>query len=501
VGVRGARGSLVALVVAAALLAAAPAAASPAPSGPRTPLSHAGRWITDRAGRVVIMHGVNMVYKRAPYHPAAVGFNGPDADFLRRYGFNTVRLGVIYKAVEPAPGRYDGAYIRKLRATERILAKRRIFTMVDFHQDQYNEKFEGEGWPDWAVYDDGFPTEPTPGFGPTYFVSPGLNQTFTNFWLNRAGPGGIGLQDRYAAAWRRVALAFARRPYVMGYDLINEPWPGWQWPTCTHPEGCPPFEEQFLAPMQAKAMRAIREVDRRNLIWYEPVVTTQSGPEYWVPNPTGDPRAGMSFHVYCVAAVASFFPGFADSSCDQIDPITMQNGVERAEANGDTMMLSEFGATTNQVTIKRLVDLADRHMVSWQWWHYCGCNDPTTAGPGDVQALVADLRRAPRGSNLFHDKLRLLVRPYPQVIAGTPLSFTFDRGTRVFELAYSTRRASGRGSFRRGLSDVFIPRVQYRRGYRVRVKGAAVVSRPNAQHLLLRGNTGARRVDVTIAPR
>jgi endoglycosylceramidase len=498
--VRRVRGSLVAAALAASI-GALPAAAGAAPAAPQGPLSHAGRWITDRSGRVVILHGVNMVYKRPPYTPSATGFGADDAAFLRRYGLNTVRLGVIYKAVEPQPGRYAAAYIRNVAATERLLADQGIFTMVDFHQDQYNERFEGEGWPDWAVYDDGLPTEPTPGFGPTYFVSPGLNQAFNNFWLNRPGPGGVGLQDRYAAAWGRVARAFVGRPYVMGYDLINEPWPGWQWPSCANPVGCQLFEQEFLAPMQAKAMRAIREVDRRNLIWYEPVSTTQAGPEYWVPNPTDDPRAGMSFHVYCVAAVVSFLPAFADLSCDQLDPIAMQNGVDRAEANGDTMLLSEFGATTNLVTIKRIVDLADRHMISWQWWHYCGCDDPTTAGPGDVQALVGDTRRAPRGGNLFHEKLDLVVRPYPQAVAGTPLRWSYDRETDRFRLSYSTERASGAGRFRRGLSDIFIPRLHYRRGYRVSASGAAILSAPNAQHLVLRSRPAARSVTVTVSPR
>lgn len=38
-------------------------AASAAASGLALPLSHAGRWITDGRGRVVILHGVNQVFK------------------------------------------------------------------------------------------------------------------------------------------------------------------------------------------------------------------------------------------------------------------------------------------------------------------------------------------------------------------------------------------------------------------------------------------------------
>src|SRR5690349_4842231 len=66
-----------------------------------------GRWLVDSSGRVRIDHGVNLVYKRAPYVPAATGFGDDDAAFLARNGFTSVRLGLIWKAVEPGPGRYD----------------------------------------------------------------------------------------------------------------------------------------------------------------------------------------------------------------------------------------------------------------------------------------------------------------------------------------------------------------------------------------------------------
>ncbi|MEJ7876986.1 MAG: hypothetical protein WKF62_10020, partial [Solirubrobacterales bacterium] len=61
---------------------------------PRGPLDHEGRWITDKRGRVVILHGWNMVYKVGSYRPADTGFGGNDMRFLKRHGFNTIRLGI-----------------------------------------------------------------------------------------------------------------------------------------------------------------------------------------------------------------------------------------------------------------------------------------------------------------------------------------------------------------------------------------------------------------------
>jgi hypothetical protein len=48
---------------------------------PAAPIGHAGRWITDATGRVLLVTGVNMVNKLAPYTPAADGFHDADDAF------------------------------------------------------------------------------------------------------------------------------------------------------------------------------------------------------------------------------------------------------------------------------------------------------------------------------------------------------------------------------------------------------------------------------------
>jgi endoglycosylceramidase len=477
------------------LVLAMPAAAGAAPT---PPLGQHGGWITDARGRVVILHGVNMVYKRPPYDPALTGFGNDDAAFLARHGFNNVRLGTIYAGVEPRPGEYDDAYIARIGRVERMLARHGVFSLIDFHQDLYNERFGGEGFPDWAVLDDGLPAQPTVGFPLTYVTSPGLNRVFESLWSNRAGPGGVGLQDRYAAAWGHVARHFAGRPFVMGYDLINEPWQGQHLIARCGVGGCPDFERGPLATLQAKAMRAIRRHDTGSLIWYEPVILSQFGAaQYTMPNPTGDRRAGMSFHIYCLQGAA---PG-ANTTCGQFEQMSLDNARARGRANGDPLLLSEFGATDNLDVIHRMVDRADRAMVSWQWWHYCGCADPTTSGPGDAQAVVADPAKPPEGANVFAAKLAALVRPYPQAVAGTPRSYFFDRSTRTFTLSYSTARAGGAERFAAGsTTDVFVPGLHYPNGYSVTVHGARVASPARSRVLKLRSLPGADDVHVHIRP-
>jgi endoglycosylceramidase len=486
------------LAALAAALLAAPAAVA-AQSGrsqaaPRSPLGQAGRWIIDRSGRVVILHGLNMVNKQPPYQPGAVGFGGDDADFLRRNGFNTVRLGLIYKAVEPQPGRYASSYLRKERSIERLLAKRGIFSLVDFHQDLYNEKFGGEGWPDWAVLDDGVSAEPLTGFPASYITSPGLNRSFDNFWADKAGPAGVGLQVRYARAWARVASIFRSDDGVLGYDLLNEPWPGSTWMTCANTAGCPAFDTGSLQPFYEHVIARIRGADQQSLVFYEPQVLFNFGSNTSIGRLAAK-GLGFSFHVYCLTGLVAGGP----SSCSDLEELVFDNADAHAKETRTALMMSEFGATDDIETLERVVNAADDHMVSWQEWHYCGCDDPTTQGPGDVQALIKDPKKPPRGGNVFRGKLKALVRPYPQAVAGTPLEFSFDPDSNRFELVYTKQRASGHGSFRRGLTDVFIPRLHYRHGYRVKVKGAKVLSKPDRQHLILRAYRQARKVRVTVS--
>src|SRR5512144_930128 len=364
---------LVAVLLALSLLGLAPAAgAEPAAPRPRP----AGRWLLDEQGRVRIDHGVHMVYKRPPYAADAAGFGDDDARFLARNGFTTVRLGMTWKAVEPRPGRYDAVYLARVRRTVRTLHRHGIVALLDFHQ----------------------------------------------------GPDGVGLQDRYAAAWRHVARELRGTPGVQGFDILNEPFQGSQWATCLNPVGCPAYDAT-LTEFTQRVVDAIRSVDRRTPVYYEPNLFFNDGiPTYVAPEGR---RLAFSFHDYCgTSAMADSY----GPECDVVDGRTFANAEAQAADHEVAPMLTEFGATDDPATLHGVVDLAMRHRMGWQFWAYCGCEDPTTTGPGDKQALVADPAKPPQGSNLDMGKLRALAVPHPLRVAGTPVAYHFDRDTGLFTL-------------------------------------------------------------------
>ena len=491
---RGRLAALIAVTVACAASATAAAA-------PTAPLSQKGRWITDADGRVVVLHGWNMVHKRPPYYPSALGFSDDDAMFLRREGFNTIRLGIIHKALEPQPGVYDDAYINRILATARMLGRHGIWVLVDFHQDMLNERFNGEGEPDWVIDDDGLPAQPDQGFPANYLIMPALNRAFDHFWANDPPPGGgPGVLDRYSAAWRHVATRFRNERYLVGYDIFNEPWPGSQYPSCVSPAGCPAFDATLTA-FSKKVIGRIREVDKRTVVYYEPNLTFNSGAAEHHADP-GEARGGFSFHIYCLAetpGVATGAPRSAtrDQGCEAAEQLVYDNADQHSADSGDSLILTEFAASDDNTSIERMVRLADENEVSWQQWAYWN-RDPCCPRP--VEGLVVDPGKPPSGSNVKAGKLAVSARPFPHAVAGTPGRWRFDRQKKVFELSYSTTRFGG-GGFSRALdTEVAVPPVQYTRGYDVELSGADVRSGLDSSTLRLRAERGAKAVSVRVIP-
>jgi endoglycosylceramidase len=294
-----------------------------------------------------------------------------------------------------------------------------------------------------------------------------------------------------------VAERFRASRHVLGYDLLNEPWPGTAWQQCANPAGCPAFDAQLSA-FNERMLAAIRTVDPDTLVFYEPQVFFNNGALTNMAD-TGDAHTAMSFHDYCVTAGEG---GGGYEGCEPLDEMVFQNADDRAQTTGDALLLTEFGATDQPDVLLGVLGLADRHMVGWQEWHYCGCDDPTTTGSGDKQAIVLDPAKPPAGANLKKPTVDLLARPYPRAVAGTPKAWSFDDATRRFTLTYTRKRASGHGSFRRrAVTEVVVPKRRYRRGYRAKVRGGKRVSRRGARVLRIRARKHAKRVKVTLAPR
>ncbi|MEK6807075.1 MAG: cellulase family glycosylhydrolase [Pseudomonadota bacterium] len=450
-----------------------------------------GRWMVDEKQRVVLLHGVNGVWKLAPYFPpeVAAGFVAADADWLRDHGFNTVRLGVIFAGVMPAPGVIDSAYLDGVDRVVQLLASRGIWVMLDFHQDMYSERYEGEGFPAWAVNDDGIPHLNDFGFPGNYFT-PECSRAFDNFWANTDG-----LWDHYRDAWKAVAAKWKDQPYLMGYDLINEPWPGTDLASCANPFGCPLHDDRKLQALQSHVLAGIRTVDTNNIVWFEPNLVFNSGAKTGLGllTPLNDANLGFSWHKYCLPAALLHAQGFTDvPACTQYHQIVSDNAEEAIARMGATTLITEFGASEDIPDLVQVVTQADAQLTGWQYWHYKGWMDPTSEDPtGGAQSLFTDddLNSAKR------EKLLVLERTYPQSTAGIPLSLSFNTASAEFNYRYTPRTATGP-------TEIYVPvALHYPNGYALEVSGAKVLSAENATRAILENSAGSAEVRVRITRR
>ncbi len=510
------------------------ATAPPAPVGVLQ--APGGPFLHDRYGRAVLLHGVNLVYKVPPYEVVTTG-RGPNvltaqqASRMAELGFNVVRLGIIWKGLEPGkvgmndpaictpgvprpsgPGQFDrtvfDSYLAKLESTITLLSRHGIYSLLDMHQDVYNEAFAGEGAPDWAVCTDGAQPQPQRNV-PDWSVNlngPGVATAYAHLWRNDV----VGnLQGEFDTVWARVAAHFRADPWVIGYDPINEPWDQSLPPTtdgtvfdaqlqCLYAGRTQPGRNQegqaITCPANDPATGVVPQIeaaDPNHLVFPEGNFETDSG----VPNHIGPmpfPRLVVNFHNYCLLHVPNGPepPDFA-STCAPLENRVFDLWSEdragdatAAQPGGPAWMLTEFGATTDAADLARISSDANAHLVGWTYWQWLNYDDPT----GSHSSALWPPRPATPA------QFSVLSQPYTQAVAGTPTSMSFDASSGAFRLTYIART---------GLTQptvVFIPADHYPRGYCTSVTGGRTVSRRNATHLDIVNDPGATGVSVSVDP-
>jgi endoglycosylceramidase len=75
----------------------------------------------DNFNRERLFHGVNVVYKLAPFYPPirdrfhpSESFSEIDMQNLQSWGLNVIRLHVAFEGVEPVKGQYNQTYLDQI---------------------------------------------------------------------------------------------------------------------------------------------------------------------------------------------------------------------------------------------------------------------------------------------------------------------------------------------------------------------------------------------------
>ncbi len=188
-----------------------------------------GMKFVDNYGRTRIFSGMNVVDKK-DYDVNNPGYGYPADQFpfeeFRARGYDIIRLGFTWCAMEPFPGKYNEKLISNLCDFLDKCEEYGIYAYLDCHQDVYSSYCYGDGAPRWATITDKYkPTKPIAVWAEPYFYGKACFRAFDNFW-NNVPYNRKGLQDYYADMWKHVAEAVKDKPALFGFDFFNEPFPG-----------------------------------------------------------------------------------------------------------------------------------------------------------------------------------------------------------------------------------------------------------------------------------
>ncbi len=431
-----------------------------------------GGTFVDAAGREVILHGVNIVDKSKAH--GYLSWHGPE-EFakMRDWGFNCIRLVIIWDGVEPEPGTYDDEYLAGVDKRIQWAKENGMYVLLDMHQDLFSAKFGADGAPLWACLDEDKPhVRGGRIWSDTYFSSPALHAAFDNFWANTPGPDGVGIQDHFALAWQHVAERYADEPAVVGYDLFNEPFIGsrvldalpqmlaaFATAVAKKQGGAAPvigdlmrqltnpgagtdlrkhledmevftslvdsdaslfqeFERTELASMYNRVAEAIRKVDRRHLLFVETNLFCNVGvPSGVVPilGPGGnrDPLQAFAPHGYDVFTDTG---DVANASPERLELI-FDRHAETAERLGSPVLVGEWGALSGAPGTLPAAEMNvrqfEKHLFSETYWSY-----HRRKGVEDAPYFPA------------------VVRPYPAAVAGALLRCRSDVAGGEFSCAW-----------------------------------------------------------------
>lgn len=265
-----------------------------------------GNWFKDNYGRYLLFRGVNFASrsKLPPYLPivslnihdinnvdlqAEINLVEKNLDHLKDLGLNIIRLLIIWKAIEPFPNPNldellpEGKkYLDMIKVIIDKLHERRLFVILDFHQDIAHETYGGDGFPDWALAIDEFHWKPI--FPRTeiqkktwylsYYINHFVKHTLRSFWNNNLRNTEFGLENYPVRTHLEKTIGQTIKyfnqiysnsndgPIIIGIEPFNEP--------NQVGLGRKDFESRILKEFYINVINEIRKFDNKIFIFIEP---------------------------------------------------------------------------------------------------------------------------------------------------------------------------------------------------------------------------------------
>jgi endoglycosylceramidase len=437
----------------------------------------------------------------APVQPWSPGSEDDFAQ-MRALGFDLVRLTINWSELEPRPGQYSSAFLRRVSQVVDWADQQHLYVILDMHQDGYSRFLSlasagvpdppactpsdgQDGAPFWATVTDHQPS--CAFFGQSQF-NPAMAAAFENFWQDdRLGSNGApipqgsspgpGLQDHFIGALGFLARHFENDPAVLGYELMNEPLPGPADQVSIPVSNLYDFSDRYLFPFYRRAVEALTGVrdglatcPRRDpmgarsscaprpiaqvshqQILFEPTGFTDTfdfAPQHSRPF-TSYPNLVYSPHVYTHVFTIDTISGGSDTYPPSYT-FGYANAMADASAMHAALLVTEYGdAPADDGTILRSMTAAQEESLSgsvfWTWKENCGSSSTKNCTNGwGVYYPPSQVGGVPVAQNgpLDTARVALLERAWPVATEGELVGYRFDPSSGGFFMKARASAAS-----------------------------------------------------------
>ena len=438
--------------------------------------------IQDQYGRQLILHGLNTSSgaKAEPLRNPWIIESDVEKE-ATEFGFNFVRYLIFWDAIEPEKDVFDQAYIDRIEQRVNWYTSRGMYVMLDMHQDLYALQFGGDGAPNWACRTNGAAPISLPGGTPWWLknIDPAVINSWINFWSYTSHKD---LQDHYILAWQKIAERFKNNPYVIGYDLMNEPWGGDLLKVFLTGE----FERSQLTAFYKRVIPELRKIEPNKYIFFEP---TPAPVTFGAPSNLSkitDTRATskLVYAPHCYPYDTHEGLGYTATSKNQLRDWEIERNKDVLKHGTIPLLCGEFGLSPTQAGFADYLtdfnDVFDRNQWHWAYWS----NDK-----GGWSPLNEDRTETPI--------LQHLIRVYPRATAGKIKSFSFNPTTKVFNFNFISNTNTTKPT------EIFVPNRFYPNGYNVNISGGNFTQNIDETYQLLKINTSdnAKEYTVEITPK
>lgn len=429
----------------------------------------------DSYGRTLIFHGASLYTNDEPGGYARYNSYGAKR-LINDWGLNSVRMFWNWNAIEPDSAVFAPDKLEALVQVVENFTNEGVYVVLAVNGTATSSQHLITGT--WQAPAGSAANNPAlPGA-----LNPAVQESMRRFWdyKNHAY-----LQDEFIKAGKYLADRLKNNPYVLGYDILNEPWGDGLVSTVLNTN----LESQLLPGFYERYINAMREIERDKYFFFEPSVlfNIKEAPGFQtklpVINDSGRGIKHLAFAPHCY--LANERTNTIKNSYDSYLGILKKNYTAIQQKQQVPIYIGEW-ANIDYATFSDWENYLNHHMAAFD----------------DIKASWSYFSYIPGGNNLVegddmteNPTVNTIARAYPRATSGELLSFNYQPDTKMFKMSFVNYASIAQPT------EIFIPKRHFPNGYTLTVTGSTDYTHtfdPVKNLLKLKVNDN-KEINVTVA--